>query len=63
MTHRLKNYYRNTIIGKLMQREDFGWSNSHQVPQISKIVINRGLGDASQNARILESSRAMVNPN
>jgi large subunit ribosomal protein L5 len=30
--------------------------NKYQVPRIEKIVINRGLGDASQNAKILQSS-------
>lgn len=58
MIHRLKNYYQSTVVDRLLKREEFGWSNPHQVPHISKIVINRGIGDASQNTRILESSRA-----
>ena len=54
MTQRLKNLYVETIVPKLM--EQFKYQNIHQVPQIQKIVINRGIGDASQNNKILESS-------
>ena len=35
--------------------EQFKYKNKHQVPTLEKIVINRGLGDASQNAKLLES--------
>jgi large subunit ribosomal protein L5 len=51
---RLKTYYQETIIPKL--KEQFSYSNIHQVPKVTKIVINRGLGEASQNAKALESS-------
>lgn len=51
---RLKTYYQDTIIPKL--KEQFGYSNIHQVPKVTKVVINRGLGEASQNAKALESS-------
>ncbi|WP_066119701.1 50S ribosomal protein L5 [Geminocystis sp. NIES-3709] len=51
---RLKTYYQETITPKL--KEQFGYTNIHQVPRVSKIVINRGLGEASQNAKALESS-------
>lgn len=54
MTQRLKKLYLETIVPKLM--EQFKYENLHQVPQIKKIVINRGIGDASQNNKILESS-------
>lgn len=54
MTQRLKKLYTEKIVPKLM--EQFNYENSHQVPQIHKIVINRGLGDASQNNKIVESS-------
>ena len=54
MTQRLKTQYIQTIIPKLL--EQFKYGNVHQVPQIKKIVINRGIGDASQNNKILESS-------
>jgi large subunit ribosomal protein L5 len=54
MTQRLKDFYTKTIVPKLMTQ--FNYENIHQVPQIQKIVINRGIGDASQNNKILESS-------
>ena len=54
MTQRLKKYYVETIIPKLM--EQFQYQNIHQVPSIEKMVINRGIGDASQNQKIVESS-------
>ena len=51
---RLKTYYQETIAPKL--KEQFSYTNVHQVPKVTKIVINRGLGEASQNAKALESS-------
>lgn len=36
--------------------EQFNYKNKYQVPKIEKIVINRGIGDASQNAKLLDSS-------
>ena len=52
--NRLKKYYLQTIVPKL--REQFSYKNQMQVPRLEKIVINRGIGDASQNAKVLESS-------
>ncbi|BBA79047.1 50S ribosomal protein L5 [cyanobacterium endosymbiont of Rhopalodia gibberula] len=54
MTQRLKNFYQDTIVPKL--KEQFGYKNLHQVPKVVKITVNRGLGEASQNAKALESS-------
>lgn len=54
MTQRLKKYYTETIVPKLI--EQFKYQNIHQVPSIEKLVINRGIGDASQNQKIVESS-------
>jgi large subunit ribosomal protein L5 len=54
MTQRLKTYYQETIVPKL--KEQFGYENIHQVPKVVKIIVNRGLGEASQNAKALESS-------
>ncbi len=54
MTQRLRNLYNTRIVPKLMG--EFDYKNKLQVTRIQKIVINRGLGDASQNAKILESS-------
>ena len=50
----LKEKYLEDIVPKLT--EQFNFTNVHQVPKVEKIVINRGLGEASQNAKALESS-------
>ena len=54
MAQPLKARYKETIIPKL--KEQFGYTNIHQVPKVVKITVNRGLGEASQNAKALESS-------
>ncbi len=54
MTQRLKKHYNEKIIPKLI--EIFKYENSHEVPKIEKIVINRGMGDGAQNQKMLESS-------
>ena len=54
MAPRLKKIYQETIVPKLM--EQFRYENVHQVPKVMKVVVNRGLGEASQNAKALESS-------
>jgi large subunit ribosomal protein L5 len=54
MTQRLKTQYIQIIVPKLM--ELFKYKNIHEVPNIEKIVINRGIGDASQNQKIVDSS-------
>ena len=56
MIPRLKKCYMEEILPKLMQMSEFNYKNKQQVPYIQKIVINRGLGDASQNEQILKSS-------
>jgi large subunit ribosomal protein L5 len=54
MVVRLKGIYNEKVVPKLM--EDFKYENIHQVPKVIKITVNRGLGEASQNAKALESS-------
>lgn len=54
MTQRLKTVYQETIVPKL--KEEFSYKNIHEVPKVIKITVNRGLGEASQNAKALESS-------
>ncbi len=54
MAQRLKNIYQETIVPKL--KEQFGYTNIHQIPKVEKVTVNRGLGEASQNAKALESS-------
>jgi len=54
MAQRLKDIYQEKIVPKLT--EQFTYTNIHQVPKVAKITINRGLGEASQNAKALEAS-------
>jgi large subunit ribosomal protein L5 len=54
MTGKLAEQYQSIIVPKL--KEQFGYTNIHQVPKVIKITVNRGLGEASQNAKALESS-------
>jgi len=50
----LRQLYQDTIVPKL--QEQFKYTNIHQVPKVIKVTVNRGLGEASQNAKALESS-------
>ncbi|NET23933.1 MULTISPECIES: 50S ribosomal protein L5 [unclassified Okeania] len=54
MAERLKNFYQEKIVPKMM--EQFKYKNIHQVPKLVKVTLNRGLGEASQNAKALDSS-------
>lgn len=54
MSERLKKIYTNEIVPKLM--EQFQYKSVHEVPVIEKIVINRGIGEAAQNAKIVDFS-------
>ena len=56
MNNKVKIYYRNIVRPNLLQSKVLDYKNIYQVPQIQKIIINRGLGNASQNTRILETS-------
>jgi large subunit ribosomal protein L5 len=40
--------------------EQFNYTNIHQVPKVVKVTINRGMGEAAQNAKALESSLTEV---
>ena len=50
----LKQRYRETIQPKLLKELDL--SNIHEVPKVVKVTVNRGLGEAAQNAKALEAS-------
>jgi large subunit ribosomal protein L5 len=54
MTPRLLERYRSQVIPKLKQ--EFGYTNIHQVPKLEKIVVNMGVGEATQNAKLLEKA-------
>ena len=51
---RLLDRYRDTAVPAL--RERFGYRNSMQVPRVSKVTLNVGLGEALTNARLLEAA-------
>ncbi|MBX3007522.1 MAG: 50S ribosomal protein L5 [Melioribacteraceae bacterium] len=51
---RLKEKYAKEIVPKL--KEQFGYKSIMQVPKLSKIVVNMGVGDAVQDSKILEEA-------
>ena len=51
---RLRNRYKDEIVPQLMK--DFGFTNVMQVPKLERIVVNMGLGEAVQNAKLIESA-------
>lgn len=53
---RLKDIFITEITPKL--QSDFTYKSSMEVPQIKKIVVNMGLGEAIQNVKILDSATA-----
>lgn len=57
MKTRYKQFYQNNVCTQLVQIPEFQYKNNYQIPKITKIIINRGIGDASQNTRILETSQ------
>jgi len=50
---RLQKYYLDQVRGRL--QEEFGYGSPMQVPRLEKIVINVGIGEASKNAKLLDS--------
>jgi large subunit ribosomal protein L5 len=54
MNDTLKALYLEKVVPKLM--EQFQYQNTHQVPKVIKVTMNRGLGEAAQNAKALEAS-------
>ena len=56
MTTRLEKVYKEQIVPKLMQR--FGYTNVMQVPRITKVTLNMGVGEAVGNKKILENAVA-----
>jgi len=52
MAIRLKERYEREVLPKLMK--DMGYANKMQVPRLDKIVVNIGMGEAIQNAKVLD---------
>ena len=51
---RLKHRYREEIAPAL--REQFGYANVMQIPTLTKIVVNMGVGDAARDAKLIEGA-------
>ena len=51
---RLKEQYQNEFVDALMKK--FGYKNVMQVPKLDKIVINMGVGEAKENAKVLDGA-------
>jgi large subunit ribosomal protein L5 len=53
---RLRERYRKDVIPHLMK--EMGYTNVNQVPRLEKVVLNMGLGEAIQNAKVMDSAVA-----
>ena len=51
---RLKDQYNETIVDEMIKK--FEYKNKMQVPKLDKIVINMGVGEAKDNAKLLEAA-------
>ena len=51
---RLKEMYSNEIMSAM--KEKFGYKNVMQIPKLEKIVINMGVGEARENAKVLDAA-------
>jgi len=54
VTPRFKERYRTEVVPALVER--FAYANVHQVPRLEKIVLNMGVGGATQDAKLLENA-------
>ena len=52
---RLSEDYKNTIKNKMMEK--FHYRNMYQIPKISKIVLNMGIGEAKEDEKILDKAQ------
>lgn len=56
MASRLRETYKNEICKAMMEK--FGYKNPMEIPKIEKVVVNMGVGEARDNAKVLESAMA-----
>lgn len=49
---RLRERYQNDVVPTL--RKEFGYDNPMAVPRIERVVVNMGLGEATQNAKLID---------
>ena len=53
---RLKEMYKNEIVDAMIKK--FGYKNIMEVPKLDKIVVNMGVGEAKDNAKLLDAAVA-----
>jgi len=54
MAARLQEHYRNTVVKQLSER--FGYKNPMQVPRITKITLNMGVGETTADKKVIENA-------
>lgn len=57
-TARLKDKYLNQVVPELMS--EFGYANIMQVPKVTKVTLNMGVGEAAQDAKALEEASGQL---
>jgi len=58
MATRLREKYQKDVVPRLMK--ELGYGNVNQVPRLDKVVLNMGLGEAIQNAKVMDSAVAEI---
>ncbi len=53
-TTRFETHYKDVVVPQLMER--FGYKNPMQVPRLSKITLNMGVGEAAANKKVLDNA-------
>lgn len=53
---RLKKFYQESVVNEL--KKQFNLKNAHQIPKLSKVVINIGLSEAKDNIKVLDIASA-----
>jgi large subunit ribosomal protein L5 len=54
VSSRLKEQYQNEIVDAMIKK--FGYKNIMEVPKLDKVVVNMGVGEAKENAKVLDSA-------
>ena len=54
MSARLKEMYQNEMVDAMIKK--FGYKNIMEVPKLDKIVVNMGVGEAKENAKLLDTA-------
>jgi large subunit ribosomal protein L5 len=49
---RLKEFYQKNVVSEL--KKEFNFKNAHQIPKLTKIVVNIGLSEAKENIKVLD---------